>query len=600
MHAYSARHSVRVRSRRRRRANGWLSGHDGQPRRDAGTAGRDHQSQRLSAGRDRLRICPDDGDLAGHRRPRGRPASLQCRAGSDVAISSPRLHAAARQFAGPGPECGGQGGSGCHAGTNQVSRTVGPAPAGVDGAARSIRRPPVCRRRQRPPPRRPRTRTDPPRAAPPASLLPPGGRPRPPWAPPGPGHYTNRFWTRRRASCVQAAGCSPPLLSPPAWPWRRAALYAPAAGAVVEGLRWRSLTRRRATRSTRRDQPAPGRRQRTFRRCRRRTPPALDRKPAASSAESPGPKSRRVEAITAQVLLALGVLLAGFLLFVFVLSGLTEGRAQAGLERRFKTPLVNGQAPVAARIRYGTPVARLDIPAAGIHQIVVQGTSPPELERGPGHVAVTPLPGEVGNAVIAGHRIAFGGPFSGLSRLAKGARIDVLTGQGHFTYVVARPASAAGPRRRALPGHLRQPPDPGHGRQSRRDQPAGRGGRVARAGQAVRPRPADHPGRRRWRSRRSVQRPWRPDLLVAWRSSPWRLSPCWRTGACRDGPAIWRPRRSSSWWPGWSTRTWPGSCRPRSDFGWRRRGTVGAVTPPPRRRPRPDCRSRAAGWPGLP
>jgi sortase A len=164
--------------------------------------------------------------------------------------------------------------------------------------------------------------------------------------------------------------------------------------------------------------------------------PSGDAGPPAKDA-APDRKSRGVEAIAAQVLLALGVLLAGFLLFVFVLSSLTESRAQAGLQRRFERPLVDGRAPIAARIRYGTPVARLDIPTAGVHQIVVEGTTPVELERGPGHVAVTPLPGEVGNAVIAGHRIAFGGPFSGLSRLATGATIDVLTGQGRFTYVVA-------------------------------------------------------------------------------------------------------------------------------------------------------------------
>ena len=166
-------------------------------------------------------------------------------------------------------------------------------------------------------------------------------------------------------------------------------------------------------------------------------PGAARSEPTLATPVVPGKGTRRIEAIAGQVLLVFGVLLGGFLLFVFVFSGLSEGRAQAGLQRRFEKPLTGGSAAIAARIRYGTPVARVDIPAAGIHQIVVEGTTPAQLQRAPGHVAVTPLPGEVGNAVIAGHRIAFGGPFSGLSRLKSGAKIQVLTGQGHFTYVVS-------------------------------------------------------------------------------------------------------------------------------------------------------------------
>jgi sortase (surface protein transpeptidase) len=50
-------------------------------------------------------------------------------------------------------------------------------------------------------------------------------------------------------------------------------------------------------------------------------------------------------------------------------------------------------------------------------------------------VAVTPLPGEAGNAVIAA-RNAYGGPFGPLDHLGPGSTMKVATGQGHFTYRV--------------------------------------------------------------------------------------------------------------------------------------------------------------------
>ncbi len=147
--------------------------------------------------------------------------------------------------------------------------------------------------------------------------------------------------------------------------------------------------------------------------------------------------------IASQVLLAFSAMLAGFILFAFVLSSLSTDRAQAGLERRFEKPLSYGRAPIGGKIRPGTPVARLDIPAIGLHQIVVEGTGTAQLAEGPGHLAVSPLPGQAGNAVIAAHRLVLGGAFARLSDLKPGAAIEVLTGQGHFTYIVRHRTAVA-------------------------------------------------------------------------------------------------------------------------------------------------------------
>jgi LPXTG-site transpeptidase (sortase) family protein len=162
--------------------------------------------------------------------------------------------------------------------------------------------------------------------------------------------------------------------------------------------------------------------------------------PIVEDTPKPPSTGRRwqVEAIASQVLMALAALLVGFVVFVFFLSALPAGRAQAGLERRFATPLSYGTALVGGHIPAGTPVARLDIPNIGVHAIVVEGTTANELRDGPGHLAASVLPGQVGNSVIAAHRLAFGGPFGSIHSLRRGALIDVVTGQGRFVYVVSR------------------------------------------------------------------------------------------------------------------------------------------------------------------
>jgi len=50
------------------------------------------------------------------------------------------------------------------------------------------------------------------------------------------------------------------------------------------------------------------------------------------------------------------------------------------------------------------PVARLMVPRLGIDQIVLAGDNGRALAFGPGHRFGTPLPGELGNSLIAGHR----------------------------------------------------------------------------------------------------------------------------------------------------------------------------------------------------
>lgn len=71
---------------------------------------------------------------------------------------------------------------------------------------------------------------------------------------------------------------------------------------------------------------------------------------------------------------------------------------------------------------------RLEIPAIGLGLTVVEGIDDADLDRGPGHYPLTPLPGDGGNAAIAGHRTKRGLPsfFYRLNELEAGDLIRVV------------------------------------------------------------------------------------------------------------------------------------------------------------------------------
>ncbi len=84
----------------------------------------------------------------------------------------------------------------------------------------------------------------------------------------------------------------------------------------------------------------------------------------------------------------------------------------------------------------GNPVGLLRIAKIGLDTVIVQGTSTTDLRQGPGHYPGTPLPGEQGNAAVAGHRTTYGAPFYNLDKLARGDPIEITTVQGAFRYSV--------------------------------------------------------------------------------------------------------------------------------------------------------------------
>ena len=94
------------------------------------------------------------------------------------------------------------------------------------------------------------------------------------------------------------------------------------------------------------------------------------------------------------------------------------------------------QDPIPQPFR-GDPLLRLEIPEIGRDDIVGPGVALEDLKDGPGHYPDTPLPGQLGNAAIAGHRTTYGAPFYDVDRLSPGDEIiTTLLNGDRFVYEV--------------------------------------------------------------------------------------------------------------------------------------------------------------------
>jgi len=170
-----------------------------------------------------------------------------------------------------------------------------------------------------------------------------------------------------------------------------------------------------------------------------------DDAPKIDVAESPDP-TPRAGGVPVGLILRRGttiflVTVGAYLVFALVLSGLVQARVQIGLQHRFRNELGSNLAPIGGAIPKGVPVAVIQIPAIGLDQVVVEGSRSAQLREGPGHVVGTSLPGQPGNAVIAGRRTLYRGPFRRIGSLHEGDTIVVTTGEGKSTYKVSEVAT---------------------------------------------------------------------------------------------------------------------------------------------------------------
>jgi LPXTG-site transpeptidase (sortase) family protein len=96
-----------------------------------------------------------------------------------------------------------------------------------------------------------------------------------------------------------------------------------------------------------------------------------------------------------------------------------------------------------------TPVVvlgRIAIPRLGLDADLGEGITNAAIDRGPSHWPNTALPGQLGNVVVAGHRVSHTEPFRHLERLQTDDAVSFTTPQGQFTYatrgLVIVPANA--------------------------------------------------------------------------------------------------------------------------------------------------------------
>jgi sortase A len=167
------------------------------------------------------------------------------------------------------------------------------------------------------------------------------------------------------------------------------------------------------------------------------TPPER-RSPATESAKPAAPANPVLQGVGVGLVL-LAIVLLGFAGYLYGLSGIQEARSQAILYQRLQGELaqINGEVAPLGPTTPGSPMAILDIPSIGIHDlVVVEGTSPENLTLGPGHLRDTPYPGQGGVSEIFGRRATFGAPFAHITQLRPGAFIETITGQGESTYTV--------------------------------------------------------------------------------------------------------------------------------------------------------------------
>ena len=85
-------------------------------------------------------------------------------------------------------------------------------------------------------------------------------------------------------------------------------------------------------------------------------------------------------------------------------------------------------------IELGTAIAYIEIPAIKMKAVVVAGVRTDDLTKGVGHFPSSPMPGQPGNAALAGHRTTNGQPFINIDRVQVGDEIIVTTLQGRYVY----------------------------------------------------------------------------------------------------------------------------------------------------------------------
>jgi sortase A len=183
---------------------------------------------------------------------------------------------------------------------------------------------------------------------------------------------------------------------------------------------------------------------------------AIDTRPEPQADELPpdpnragsgrGSKRRRVLRALGTYLITIGLLTIGFVAYEYWGTGYLTQRAQATLRNKVAdqggfvvyggVPDDRGAVKPQKHVFPGEAIGEIRIPRISLDMLFVQGSDRASLNKGPGHYAHTPFPGQGGNVAIAGHRTTYLHPFWALDEVRKGDRVTLLTSNGVFVYKV--------------------------------------------------------------------------------------------------------------------------------------------------------------------
>lgn len=160
----------------------------------------------------------------------------------------------------------------------------------------------------------------------------------------------------------------------------------------------------------------------------------------------------KVARTTGWTLIATGVLILLYVVYLLFFTGLTTSQAQQDLLEQWQLdhgPIETAGLPAGPLTDEAGPeqedpadpgdayaVLWFERPGSEerpVHDdplFVVEGVSLDDLRRGPGHYPESAAPGEPGNFAVAGHRTTYGQPFYDLDVLEPGDEIHVVDRQG--------------------------------------------------------------------------------------------------------------------------------------------------------------------------
>jgi len=131
--------------------------------------------------------------------------------------------------------------------------------------------------------------------------------------------------------------------------------------------------------------------------------------------------------------LAAGLVAIGVSGWSYARRAIIQRRENQALDRQIGNRTSSSSAQSQPAVQNGALIGRLVIPRLNVRGVVREGAGEDTLDVALGHIPGTALPGQPGNAGVAGHRDTL---FRGLRNIAKDDSIDFQTPAGSYRYKV--------------------------------------------------------------------------------------------------------------------------------------------------------------------